>query len=195
MRSAVRWSHADGELNPALADLERQFDAVSGSIASVVEGLSEEDLQWRSAPGQWSIVECFDHLNSAWRVLPKLDRKIAEGRERGLLGSGPFRTKLLGQLYIRAVEPPVRIRVKAPKPYRPRANPVPSEVVPKLIALQRALVDRIRASEGVDLGAIRMSSPISRRFKMTVGQWFAFLAAHERRHLWQAGRVRERIPR
>jgi hypothetical protein len=28
---------------------------------------------------------------------------------------------------------------------------------------------------------------------MTIGQWFRFLAAHERRHLWQANRVRERF--
>ena len=182
-------------MNPALADLERQFQSVRASIESVVEGLSEEQLQWRAAPGEWSIVECFDHLNSGWRVLPKLDRKIAEGRERGALADGPFRTKVLGQLYIRAIEPPVRIRVRAPAPYRPRKSPPSSDVVPKLLDLQSELVQRIHAADGVDLGAITMSSPISRRFKMTIAQWFAFLAAHERRHLWQANRVRDRMPR
>ena len=182
-------------MNPALADLERQFVSVRSSIGSVVEGLSEEELQWRGAPGEWSIVECFDHLNTGWRVLPKLDRKIAEGRAAGLLGSGPFRTKLLGQLYIRWVEPPVRFRVRAPAPFRPRTSPPPSEVVPKLVDLQGELIERIRAADGVDLGAIQMSSPISRRFKMTIAQWFAFLAGHERRHLWQADRIRQRLPR
>jgi DinB superfamily len=181
-------------MNRALVDLERQFESVRASISSVVDGLTEENLQWRPAEGQWSIVECFDHLNSGWRVLPKLDRKIAEGRERGLLASGPFRTKILGQLYIRAVEPPVRFRVRAPAPFRPRTSPPSSEVVPKLVALQAELIDRIRAADGVDLGAITMSSPITRRFKMTIAQWFAFLAGHERRHLWQASRVRERLP-
>ncbi len=181
-------------MNPSLVDLERQFESVRASIASLVEGLTEEDLQWRPAEGQWSIVECFDHLNSAWQVLPKLDRKIAEGRQRGLLTSGRFRTKILGQIYLRLVEPPVRfLRVRAPARVRPRTSPPSSEVVPKLVALQGELIDRIRAAEGVDLGAITMSSPISRRFKVTVGQWFAFLAGHERRHLWQAGRVKERL--
>ena len=181
-------------MNPALIDLERQFESVRAVIASLVDGLTEEDLQWRPAEGQWSIVECFEHLNSAWAVLPKLDRKIDEGRERRLLGSGPFRTKILGQLYIRLVEPPVRIlRVRAPVRFRPRTNPPPAEVVPRLVALQGELIGRIRAADGVDMGAITMSSPISRRFQMTIGQWFAFLAAHERRHLWQAGRVKERL--
>lgn len=183
-------------MNPALVDLERQFESVRAAIAALVDGLTEEDLQWRPAEGQWSIVECFDHLNSAWAVLPKLDRKIAEGRERGLFASGPFRTKILGQLYIRLVEPPVRyLRVRAPARFRPRTSPPPSEVVPRLVALQGELIGRIRAADGVDLGAITMSSPISRRFRMTIGQWFAFLAGHERRHLWQANRVRERLRR
>jgi hypothetical protein len=181
-------------MNPALLDLERQFQAIGASISSVVDGLPDAGLQWRPGDGKWSIVECFEHLNSGWRVLPKLDEKIAGGRERGLLGSGPFRTKLLGEIYIRGVEPPVRvIRVRAPAKFRPRPSPPPAEVVPKLLGLQRELIERIRAADGVDLGAITMSSPISRRFKMTIGQWFRFLAAHERRHLWQANRVRERF--
>jgi DinB family protein len=180
-------------MNPALVDLERQFESVRASIESVVSGLSEEELQWRPAEGEWSIVECFDHLNAGWRVLPKLDRKIAEGRERGLLGNGRFRTKILGQLYIRIVEPPVRFRFNAPVKFRPRTSPPPSEVVPQILDLQGELIERIRAADGVDLGAITMSSPISRRFKMTIAQWFAFLAGHERRHLWQANRVRDRM--
>jgi hypothetical protein len=181
-------------LNPALADLERQFQAVSASISSVVEGLTDAELQWRPGEGKWSIVECFDHLNTGWRVLPKLDEKVAFARERGLLGSGPFRTKLLGEIYLRGTEPPVRVlRVRAPAKVRPRPSPPPSEVVPKLLDLQKELIQRVRAADGVDLGAIAMSSPISRRFQLTIGQWFRFLAAHERRHLWQAGRVRERL--
>ena len=181
-------------MNPALLDLERQFQEIGSSISSVVDGLPDAGLRWRPGDGKWSIVECFEHLNSGWRVLPKLDEKIAGGRERGLLGSGPFRTKLLGEIYIRGVEPPVRvIRVRAPAKFRPRPSPPPAEVVPKLLGLQRELIERIRAADGVDLGAITMSSPISRRFKMTIGQWFRFLAAHERRHLWQANRVRERF--
>jgi hypothetical protein len=133
-------------------------------------------------------------LNSAWSALPKLDRKIAEGRAAGILGSGPFRGPWLGSLYVRAIEPPVRIRVPAPKRYRPRQAPPSDDVVPRLLALQDELAARARASDGLDVGAIRMSSPISRRFKMSLGQWFAFLAAHERRHLWQAGNVRKLLP-
>jgi hypothetical protein len=178
-------------LNPVVQDLELQYAAARDAIAAVVAGQSEEDLQWHEAEGRWSIVECLEHLNSAWTVLPKLDRKIAEARERGVLGSPPFAEPWLGRLYIRAIEPPVRLKVPAPKRYRPRPRLPSSEVVPRVLQLQDELAARVRASDGLDLGAIRMSSPISRRFKMTLGQWLAFLPAHERRHLWQAKRVRD----
>jgi hypothetical protein len=102
----------------------------------------ETDLQWRSRPGRWSIVECLDHLNAGWLSLPKLDRKIAEARSKGWLGDGPFREPWLGRLYVRAVEPPVRVRLPAPKRYRPRAMADSSDVVPKLLALQDELIRR-----------------------------------------------------
>ena len=177
-------------MNPVLADYDRQFTAIRDRIGRLVAGLEEEDLQWRPAPEQWSMVECLEHLNSGWMVLPKLDKKIAEARDRNLIGEGPFRQPWLGWLYIRLVEPPVRVKVNAPRQFRPRSQPPSVEVVPRILQLQEELAERVRSCDGLDVGAVRMRSPISRRFKMTLGQWFAFLAAHERRHLWQAENVK-----
>jgi hypothetical protein len=82
------------------------------------------------------------------------------------------------------------IRVPAPRRFRPVAERSISDVVPRFLGLQQEILVRIESAEGLDLGRIRLSSPISRRFRMSLGQWFAFLAAHERRHLWQAWQVR-----
>lgn len=180
-------------MNRVLEDYERQFAGAGSAIRGLVNGLTERDLQWRSRPGRWSIVECLDHLNAGWLSLPKLDRKIAEARSKGWLGDGPFREPWLGRLYVRAIEPPVRLRLPAPKRYRPRAMAASSDVVPKLLALQDELIGRVRTADGLDVGAILLTSPITRRFRMSLGQWFAFLAAHERRHIWQAENVRRRL--
>ncbi len=151
-------------------------------------------MQWRPRDDRWSVVECLDHLNAGWTALPKLDRRIAEARADGILETGPFRSTWFGSWYVRAVEPPVRIRVPAPRRFRPRTAPPSVEVVPRLLQLQDELVLRVRASDGLDAGAIRLSSPISRRLKMTLAEWFLFIAGHERRHLWQARRVRDALP-
>ena len=52
----------------------------------------------------------------------------------------------------------------------------------------------IEEADGIDLASVKVNNPVSRWFKLSLGQELAFTAAHERRHLWQAVRVRERLP-
>lgn len=174
-----------------LSDLRGQFEAAARDARDLTEGLSPTQLGWQPAE-KWSIAECLDHLNSAHRILPRFDKIFAEARRRGDSGSEPYRAGLLAALYIRVAEPPVRrLRFRSPKAYRPRAKEELGDAVPRFLDLQEGLVSRLRDAEGLDLTRLRLSSPVTRRFKMSVAEWFAFLAVHQRRHLWQARRVRE----
>lgn len=60
----------------------------------------------------------------------------------------------------------------------------------EFLSLQDQLEKRMTQADGLDLGRVRVSSPISRSIKMSLGQSFALVLAHERRHLWQARQVR-----
>lgn len=177
-------------LHAELSEYRRQLRDARADAEKLVEGLTDAQFNWSPAPGRWSIAECLDHLNSGWLVLPKLDHKIASATEKGLRGEGPYRHPLLGRLYVRFVEPPPKIRFRAPKAYVPKPDQPLAAVAPRFFELQDELIRRVLAADGLDLGEIRMSSPITRKFRMSLGQWFAFLAAHERRHLWQAWQVR-----
>lgn len=176
-------------LDPAAA--ARDFRAAAQDARDLAAGLSELHFQWRPAPEKWSIGECLDHLNNAWGMLPRFDRRIAQGKEKGLSGTGPFRAGFLAAFYIRSIEPPVRLRLPSPKLYRPKPDLRQQEVLPRFRELQEELLRRVEESRGLDLARLRLSSPVTRRFKMSLAEWFAFLAAHQRRHLWQARRVRE----
>jgi hypothetical protein len=46
-------------------------------------------------------------------------------------------------------------------------------------------------AEGLDLARVKVPTPISRLLKLSLGMTLAQAAAHERRHLEQARRVRE----
>lgn len=176
-------------LDPAAAI--RDFQAAAKDAREVSAGLTELQFHWRPGPEKWSIGECLGHLNSAWGVLPRFDRRIAQGREKGLSGAGPFRASFFGGLYIRSIQPPVRFRLPSPLLYRPPPDTKIEEVLPRFLELQEELQKRVEDSHGLDLGRLRLSSPVTRRFKMSLIEWFAFLAAHQRRHLWQARKVRE----
>jgi DinB family protein len=177
-------------LNPEEA--RRDFGKAAEDARDLSAGLRDSQFNWQPAPGKWSIGECLEHLNTAYGALPRFDRRIAEGRSRGISAAGPFRAGLIGGLYIRSIEPPVkRLRLPSPKLYRPKPDQRMQEVLPRFLKLQEELARRVEDAKGLDLARLRMSSPVTRRFKMSLIEWFAFLAAHQRRHLWQARRVRE----
>ncbi len=95
-------------LHAELSEYRRQLRDARADAEKLVDGLTDTQFNWRPAPGRWSIAECLDHLNNGWRVLPKLDHKIAAAAEQGLRGEGPYTHPFLGRLYVRFVEPPRR---------------------------------------------------------------------------------------
>jgi hypothetical protein len=50
-------------------------------------------------------------------------------------------------------------------------------------------IDRLRQANGVDLGRARVRAPVLSWIRIPLGSGFAAMAAHERRHLWQARRI------
>lgn len=179
---------------PLAAELEeyrRQFERIKEDARSLVAGLSDAQFNWRPQPGAWSIAECLAHLNVAGQMyLPVVDRRIKGAREGGLVGAGPYRHGLLGKVIVRTAEPPARLKFKAPKSFTPMPEHLLSVIEPAFMSLQEQFVARLRAANGLDLGRVKVVSPASRFIRLTLGQTFALLAAHERRHLWQARQVR-----
>jgi hypothetical protein len=182
-------------LQPEIQDYLRQFEEATSAAKHVVEKLTDEQLQWKPAPERWSIAECFSHLNvTADKYYPPIDKSMRLARERGLLGNGPFRHGFLMNKFIRMLEPPPRRSFKAPRPFTPRTRAVEDEI-PNFFFHQDAIMQRVRDANGLHLARVKIASPISRLLRMTLGQSFALLATHERRHLWQAARVRDEMER
>ena len=114
---------------------------------------------------------------------------IEEARREGVLGDGPPKRGLMAKLFIRVLEPPVRFRAKAPQPFRPRSEISKDEALAEYDASHQALRELIEKSDGLDLGRTRLTSPAASWMKLRLGECYAILAAHERRHLWQMEQV------
>ena len=67
-------------------------------------------------------------------------------------------------------------------------------VPPTFLQVQDQLTLQLERADGLDLRRVKVSTPISRFLKMSLGMMFAQVAAHERRHLAQAQRVHEKLP-
>src|SRR5256885_5835923 len=88
---------------------------------------------------------------------------------------------------IRSFEPPPRRRFRNPRLLEPAHQPLaPDAVLREFLSLRDALTRRVQQADGLDLERVIVVSPVSRFFRMPLGGYFAFLLAHDRRHLWQA---------
>jgi hypothetical protein len=179
-------------LAPEVEALRRQFEQIAVDADALAGPLRDDQFTWHPAANVWSIADCFDHLNVTARLyLPKLDEAIAEAMRRGTYGEGPFGYAWIGRLFVFLNEPPPRVRVRAPQAFHPAANRSRHVVMAALRAYLVQYIDRLRQANGLDLGRARVSSPVAPWLRLSLGTGFALMAAHERRHLWQARRVTE----
>ncbi len=182
-------------MHPELELYRQQFEQITSDAADLVKGLGEEQFNWRPAPGAWSIEECLAHLTMTGHLeLGHIETAIEQGRARGLTGAGPFEYPALERFILRETEPPARHTMPAPKRLIPAHNQPLTAVMPTFFHVQRMFLLAIERADGLDLRRVKVVTPISRFLKVSLGTMFAQAAAHERRHLAQARRVREKLP-
>ena len=180
---------------PLVADLQsyqEQFEANRRGAQDLVAGLDDRRFNWRSAPGRWSIAECLAHLNIVGQMYhASIDRSIKRAHAANPpFAAGPFRHGLFGKIFLRATEPPAKIKIKAPKMVAPPPEHLLAVVMPAFMSLHDQLNHRLRDANGLNLARVKVVSPFTRVLKLCLGLAFAIIAAHERRHLWQARAVK-----
>lgn len=180
------------ELISELRKYHDQVEEIKRDAEDLVAGLSEAQFNWRPSPEKWSIGECLEHLNVTARLYwPIIAQAVNDARVNGWFSNGPYKRTLLGGIMIRSAEPPARMKFKAPRRFRPPADIPMNQVLSQFMSSQDRLLGLIRDANGVDLGRPRIQSPVSKLIKLTLGQSFGLMTAHERRHLWQARKVKD----
>lgn len=174
-----------------IANLAHQLEDAERDGQTLVAGLPEELAAWRPAPGAWSISECFDHLAVSNRAyLAAMNEPASRARGQGTLRRGPMKPGLLGAWFIRTLEPPVKRRMQAPARIVPRVSPPLSDAFPAFLTSHEEVRAFLSANADLDLTSIRFPNPFIRGLRFSLATGLNVIAAHERRHLWQAWRVR-----
>jgi hypothetical protein len=182
--------HAD------IQDLVDQLDRNDRDAAALIKGLTPEQGVWQRQPGSWSVSECLDHLAVGNRVyVAAMEPAAARARERGRMRCGPAKPGLLGGLFVRSLEPPVKPvrKLRAPKKIKPRAAPALADSFAAFIASQDDVRRFLRDSADLDLNRINFPNPFVPGLRWSLATGFNALTAHARRHLWQANNVRKAL--
>ena len=183
--------HVQEPLISDLQDYRSQIEAVNLDARDLLAGLTEAQFNWRPTPGHWSIAECLDHLTVTNRELIEgIKKSISDARAKGLTGRGPFRHGWIGNMFVRSLEPPVKMKFKAPKIFKPRPDQSLEATVRDFFSTQDEVLRLIEEANGVNLARAKVASPVTRLMKLSLGQVFGLIITHNRRHLWQARQVK-----
>ena len=177
-----------------LQQLVQELDAAQADAAALVEGLDAAAGAWRHEPGSWSIAECLDHLATANRVYVRAMQPAADrAREQGHLRRGPARPGVLGRMFIKWMEPPVRPRMrgKSPRLIRPRQQPPLENAYGDFLTQQDQVRAFIDANGDIDLAGVTFPNPFVSGLRWSLATGLHVITSHERRHLWQAWNVRK----
>jgi DinB family protein len=182
------------DLQPELVRLKQELLDARERAHQVTEGVPPSAWSTRPASGGWCIGECLMHLNlTSERFVPLLDEGLRALRSRGLPADARLRRDLVGFVLSWMMEPPVRVRISTLPPFRPAQIDPVADVLERFDYLQGELVVRLERGAGLALDRQQVVSPFNARIRYNVYSAFCILAAHQRRHLWQAGRVRAEI--
>lgn len=173
-----------------VAELERQ----SAQAQALAIGLNDAALNWQPNGGKsWSVAQCLDHLTimnavylKAMQGAVESNRDQLEPRKVPIQASG-----WLTRLVISYEEPPPKIKLPAPKKISPPSK-LTTAVVSDFRALQKQLADFVQEWGGADLGDLQVKDPLF-PLHLTVDTELLIIAAHNRRHLWQAESVKKAV--
>lgn len=164
--------------------VEKELNEATRRAWTLVQSTDGRLFTVRPTPLSWSAAECLAHLSiSSELFVPvlraALERARRSGKRRGA------RMDLLGRILAWFLEPPIRRRMKTSAPFVPKSTRAKADAFGEFASLQEKLIDLVRDAGDADL-RVKIVSPFDRRVRYNLLSAFHIVAAHERRHLWQA---------
>ena len=169
--------------------LHREFAEVVQRGNALAARLDDMTLMRRPAPASWSVAENLEHLSATAATYGRrIRRRLDASTVSDVLSKEKM--SIVGRLWHSLVEPPARMRLKVPA-----AALQPGEIVSREALLARfaethgTLIALLEESDAYDRMRLRIPTAFAKRITVTLYDGFVVLAAHGRRHLWQAERA------
>ena len=167
-----------------LDEVEKELNEATRRAWTLVQSTDGRLFTVRPTPLSWSAAECLAHLSiSSELFLPVLRDALDKARKPGKRSK--VKMDLLGRVLAWFLEPPIRKKVKTSVPFVPKSTRAKADAFGEFASLQEKLMDLVREAREADLRH-KIVSPFDKRVRYNLLSAFHIVAAHERRHLWQA---------
>lgn len=171
------------------AKLRGELEEVVRRGHALVARLDDAALMRRPAEASWSVAENLEHLSATAATFGRRIRRNLDAATKADRVM-PEKLSFLGGAYRWLIEPPSRLRLKVPA-----AALLPGEIVSRdalmvrFAETHRELIALLDESDAYDRMRVRIPTPFAKKITVSILDAFAVLAAHGRRHLWQAERA------
>jgi hypothetical protein len=176
--------YADAQIDSLLQELRE----TRARAEAIFNSRKPAELLRRPEEKRWSAAQSLEHLNITNRAyLPRLSEVIRILREKNLVSHGSFRMDWNARLLKYWLEPPSRLRLPTGAAFQPGSPQDPAAVLSAFQSIGQEVEEELAAARTLALDAEKIRSPFSENMKYNVYSAFTLIAAHNRRHLWQAG--------
>ncbi len=150
--------------------------------------LSLEELNKKTSPDSWSVLECIEHLNRYGEYyLPEIEERL---RNNSTTPESEFKSGLLGNYFAEMMLPGEKVKkMKTFKSMNPSGSKLDKKVLTRFIDQQKKMLELLDRSRKVSLNKTKTSISISKLIKLKLGDTFRVVIYHNERHVEQAGRV------
>ncbi len=179
-------------LPPDLQDLMKQVEQADKVADDLASSVSEEQFHWHPDDGRaWSMAQCLEHLATMNDLYGGVVRGAVDAaRARGWQRQRPIASTIFGQWFISSQEPPVKRRLRAPTSTQPGSTHTREEILRLYHDAHLKIRAIITDSADLDVNRATFQNPFLPLIRVRVGTALRIMAAHDRRHLWQAERVK-----
>ena len=169
-----------------LADLRSRIHAHAEQVTSVFLELDDAQLAQQPKPGEWNVLQCFDHLNLTHDYYaPKVAGGMAQHRSTNPADDS-YAPSFWGRIYMHFSFNPKYSFPTAPA-ITPAADSLGRDVLAVYLTKQEKLLDTLDAAESFDLRQANI--PIEKFVRFNLGDCLKILVYHDRLHIGQAERV------
>jgi DinB family protein len=180
-------------LSPELQHVLDEINDADRRGIEIAASCTDEQFYWCPRAGQgWSIAQCLDHLGAMNDVYGNAIKSgIERARLRGSMPRRPVKPGYLGGKFVQSLEPPVKHRTRAPR----QGIPAPRKERQIILDQYRGAHDLVRRlivdAASIDASRARFRNPFIPFVRFSIATGLFVIAAHDRRHLWQAEQVRQ----
>ena len=175
-----------------LAKVITEANSLADNAKATFGQLTASQLNWKPSAERWSVAQCFDHLLASNKgYFPIIENVLAGRQQRTFWQRMPLLPGLAATLLIKSLDPASTRKLKAPKSFQPAQSDISSSVINDFVDQQGRIVEKMKATEHLDLARIIISSPAAAPITYSLMDAYRIIVVHEQRHFQQAKRVTE----